>query len=63
MNHLATERNPDHNWSMSHLRTTDATVSLGRHQRNCSICGRDQLEEIEAAFVGWRSPVAIALMI
>ncbi len=38
----------------------DVTVNLGRHQRNCSVCGHDQREEIEAAFIGWRSPAAIA---
>jgi hypothetical protein len=35
-------------------------VSLGRHQRNCSICAHEQREEIEAAFIGRRSPTAIA---
>lgn len=38
----------------------DATVSLGRHQRACSVCAHQQREEIEAAFIGWRSPAAIA---
>ncbi len=36
------------------------TVSLGRHRRTCSVCGHQQREEIEAAFIGWRSPAAIA---
>ncbi len=36
------------------------TVSLGRHKRNCSVCTHEQREEIEAAFIGWRSPAAIA---
>jgi hypothetical protein len=36
------------------------TGSLGRHLRTCSVCGHQQREEIEAAFVGWRSPAAIA---
>ncbi|MGB0065597.1 MAG: hypothetical protein WBP85_14235 [Terracidiphilus sp.] len=35
-------------------------VSLRRHQRNCSVCGHQQREGIESAFVGWRSPAAIA---
>jgi hypothetical protein len=35
-------------------------VNLGRHQRTCSVCGHDQREEIETAFIGWRSPAAIA---
>jgi hypothetical protein len=45
---MASERNPD------------AAVSLGRHQRACSVCGHEQREEIESAFIGWRSPAAIA---
>jgi len=35
-------------------------VNLGRHQRNCSVCAHQQREEIEAAFIGWRSPASIA---
>src|ERR1035441_8487953 len=35
-------------------------VSIGRHQRTCSVCGHEQRDEIESAFVGWRSPAAIA---
>jgi len=38
----------------------EATVSLGRHQRACSVCAHRQREEIEDAFIGWRSPAAIA---
>jgi hypothetical protein len=38
----------------------DAAVSLGRHQKNCSVCAHDQRGDIEAAFIGWRSPAAIA---
>jgi hypothetical protein len=34
-------------------------VSLGRHQRNCTICRHPRREEIEHDFVGWRSPVSI----
>jgi len=34
-------------------------VNLGRHQRTCSICAHQQREEIEAAFIAWRSPAAI----
>ena len=45
---------------MTHQRITDAIVSLGRHKRNCSICAHSQREEIECAFIGWRSPAAIA---
>jgi hypothetical protein len=45
---------------MASERNSDATVSLGRHQRACSVCGHEQRAEIEAAFIGWRSPAAIA---
>ena len=38
----------------------NTTVSLGRHRRTCSVCRHDHCEEIEGAFVGWRSPAAIA---
>jgi hypothetical protein len=41
-------------------RNPDAAVSLGRHKRTCSVCRHDQREEIESAFIGWRSPAAIA---
>jgi hypothetical protein len=41
-------------------RNPDTAVSLGRHKRTCSVCVHQQREEIEAAFVGWRSPAAIA---
>jgi hypothetical protein len=44
---------------MSRKRNPDATVSLGRHKRTCSVCRHEQREEIESAFVGWRSPAAI----
>jgi hypothetical protein len=33
--------------------------SLGRHKRNCSVCAHVN-EQIEAEFVSWRSPAAIA---
>ena len=35
-------------------------MSLGRHKRACSICAHKQLEEVENAFISWRSPAAIA---
>jgi hypothetical protein len=35
-------------------------VNVGRHKRNCSICSHAQREEIEADFISWCSPVAIA---
>lgn len=45
---------------MTQQRKSEETVSLGRHQRTCSVCGHAQREEIESAFIGWRSPAAIA---
>ena len=42
---------------MSRVRVS---VSLGRHQRTCSVCAHQKREEIESAFVAWRSPAAIA---
>jgi hypothetical protein len=47
----------DQNCSVNETRNS---VSLGRHKRNCSVCRHKQREEIESAFVGWRSPAAIA---
>lgn len=38
----------------------ETTVSIGRHRRNCTVCAHAQCAEIEDAFVGWRSPAAIA---
>ncbi len=35
-------------------------VSIGRHRRNCSICAHAHGAEIEADFISWRSPAAIA---
>lgn len=52
---LAGKSRAEHNKKMSQTHTADASVSLGRHQRNCSVCGHEQREDIEAAFVGWRS--------
>jgi hypothetical protein len=45
---------------MSVDRTVDTKVSLGRHKRMCTVCAHQQREEIEADFIGWRSPAAIA---
>jgi hypothetical protein len=36
------------------------TVSIGRHQRNCSVCAHGERESIEADFLSWRSSAAIA---
>jgi len=38
----------------------ESAVSLGRHKPTCSVCRHAQREEIETAFIGWRSPAAIA---
>lgn len=34
--------------------------NLGRHKRQCSVCAHPRRPEIEADFVAWKSPVAIA---
>lgn len=41
-------------------RTSDSVVSLGRHKRTCSVCAHTLREEVENAFVSWRSPATIA---
>jgi len=38
----------------------DRPVSLGRHQRNCSICRHPDRDAIELAFLHWHSPEEIA---
>jgi len=60
MAHLAREFQADHNTSMTRQAKTGATVSLGRHKRTCCVCRHEQREEIESAFIAWRSPAAIA---
>jgi hypothetical protein len=35
--------------------------NLGRHKRNCSVCCHPKQAEIEADFISWRSPAAIAV--
>jgi hypothetical protein len=40
-------------------RTGRSSVNPQRHKRSCSICAHPQLEEIDSAFVSWRSPIAI----
>jgi hypothetical protein len=35
-------------------------VSIGRHQRDCSVCAHSRRQEIEADFIAWRSPAAVA---
>lgn len=39
--------------------STRGQVSLGRHQRNCTVCSHAQREEIESDFIAWRSPATI----
>jgi hypothetical protein len=40
--------------------TTRSLVSIGRHKRHCTVCGHEKCAEIEADFIGWKSPAAIA---
>jgi hypothetical protein len=60
MNRLASQRRTFHNRRMKGKCATGTQISIGRHQRNCSVCAHQQRDEIEAAFIGWRSPAAIA---
>ena len=39
---------------------TSKPVNLGRHRRNCTICAHEKCAEIEADFINWKSPAAIA---
>src|SRR5579862_7311325 len=36
-------------------------VNLGRHEQNCTICVHRDREEIERDFLGWKSPIQIAI--
>src|SRR5271170_3011117 len=45
---------------MSELNVRRSVPSLGRHKRTCSVCAHKQREELESAFISWRSPAAIA---
>ena len=42
-------------------RSPRKTVSIGRHEANCTICAHAEREAIERDFVAWRSPVAITV--
>jgi len=42
------------------LGTSSPRPNLGRHKRQCSVCSHPKCAEIEAEFVAWRSPAAIA---
>ena len=35
-------------------------TSPGRHKRYCTVCAHEKCAEIEADFIGWKSPAAIA---
>ncbi len=35
-------------------------ISRGRHKANCMVCAHEHCAEIEADFVSWKSPAAIA---
>lgn len=39
---------------------TSRRISLGRHKRQCTICAHPRRVEIEADFISWRSPAALA---
>lgn len=45
---------------ISGMKQCDKPANVGRHQRNCSVCAHEKREEIEADFIGWRSPAIIA---
>jgi hypothetical protein len=36
------------------------SVDVGRHRRTCTVCCHERRDEIESAFIAWRSPAAIA---
>lgn len=42
------------------IRKPDQSISLDRHKRHCLICSHEKRAEIEAEFVNWKGPVAIA---
>ena len=35
-------------------------INIGRHRRGCTVCGHEKCTEIEADFIGWKSPATIA---
>jgi len=45
---------------MNVQRNSGSAVNLGRHKRTCSVCAHNRREELESAFISWRSPAAIA---
>ena len=42
------------------IKRREQKSNLGRHKRNCSVCCHPKLAEMEADFISWRSPAAIA---
>jgi hypothetical protein len=47
-------------FEMKNNTVTPKAVSLGRHRRKCSICVHPQQADIEAEFIAWTSPAALA---
>ena len=45
---------------MTPTRNTEKKINVGRHQHGCTICHHPQCSEIEAEFIGWKSPAQIA---
>jgi hypothetical protein len=39
---------------------TTKTISIGRHEANCTVCAHEDREEIERDFVDWLSPLRIS---
>ena len=42
------------------MSTSNETVSIGRHRRNCAVCAHPERQEIESRFISWQSPGTIA---
>jgi hypothetical protein len=57
---FAREFQAGQNICMTGQAKTAATVSLRHHKRTWGVCCHQQREEIESAFIGWRSPASIA---
>lgn len=45
---------------MARTQQKAGTVNVERHKRACLVCAHASCDEIEAAFIAWRSPAAIA---
>ena len=35
-------------------------INIGSHKRHCTVCAHEKCTEIEADFIGWKSPATIA---